>query len=151
MSEIEQKMNEQTERDIPRILEVGEAIRKAKALEAEEAIKRATSPLAEQVDIDQQTKIVVYQEKIETIQKALTALRDQINMYEGLVSATAQWRDETKANKSPLNERAMIACKLFSDKLEKLSAQREGLFAKLDGYNEFIRKLENNEQLEFNL
>ena len=139
MDAIERKMNEQTERDIPRILEVGEAIRKA------------TSPLVEQVDLEQQTQIVVYQEKIETIQKTLTALRDQINMYEGLVSATAQWRDETKANKSPLNERAMIACKIFSDKLEKLLAQREGLFAKLDGYNEFIRKLENNEQLEFNL
>lgn len=118
--------------DIPKMLEVAEEVQR-------------------EADLEQQTQIIVYQEKIETIQKALTALRDQINMYEGLVSATAQWRDETKANKSPLNERAMIACKLFSDKLEKLLAQREGLFAKLDGYNEFIRKLENNEQLEFNL
>lgn len=118
--------------DIPKMLEVAEEVQKKN-------------------DLEQQTQIVVYQEKIEAIQKTLTALRDQINMHEGLVSATAQWRDETKANKSPLNEQAMIACKIFSDKLEKLLAQREGLFAKLDGYNEFIRKLENNEQLEFDL
>jgi len=106
---------------------------------------------AEQTSIEQQTQVVIYQQRIEDIQRRLQKLREKISLTESLLADCLEWRDWTKQNGSRWNESAMRVCQLLSDSKNSLLKQREALFAQLDGYNEFIRKLENNEQLEFNL
>lgn len=147
MDEIEQKMNEQTERDIPRILEVGEAIRKAKALEA----AKATSPLAEQVDIEQQTQIVLYQQKVEELEKQISKLRDEIRNVDYVLKDAIAMRDITRTEHTELNESCLFIVQVLSDMKGRLVRSNESKHAQLEGYSEFIQKLGNGEQLEFNL
>ena len=118
--------------DIPKMLEVAEAVQK-------------------EADLEQQTQVIIYQQHIEDIQRRLQKLREKISLTESLLTDCLEWKDWTKQNGSRWNESAMRICQLLSDSKNSLLKQRETLFAQLDGYGEFIRKLENNEQLEFNL
>lgn len=118
--------------DIPKMLEVAEEVQK-------------------EADIEQQTQVIIYQQRIEDIQRRLQKLREKISLTESLLTDCLEWKDWTKQNGSRWNESAMRICQLLSDSKNSLLKQREALFAQLDGYSEFIRKLENNEQLEFNL
>ena len=118
--------------DIPKMLEVAEAVQK-------------------EADLEQQTQVIIYQQRIEDIQRRLQKLREKISLTESLLADCLEWRDWTKQHGSRWNESAMRICQLLSDSKNSLLKQRESLFAQLDGYSEFIRKLEGGEQLEFNL
>lgn len=115
------------------------------------SIKKATSPIVEQVDIDQQTKIVLYQQKVEELEKQISKLRDEIRNVDYVLKDAVAMRDITRTEHTELNESCLFIVQVLSDMKGRLVRSNESKHAQLEGYSEFIQKLGKGEQLEFNL
>ena len=102
-------------------------------------------------NLQTQEQILVYQDKINELNKKLVKLRDKIRLNDYLLKDSRDMLEWTRANKAMWNESMMNIVQMLKDQKEALSKQNETIHAQLDGYAEFIRKLENNEQLEFDL
>lgn len=60
--------------DIPKMLEVAEEVQK-------------------EADIEQQTQVIIYQQRIEDIQRRLQKLREKISLTESLLTDCLEWKD----------------------------------------------------------
>jgi len=105
----------------------------------------------EQIDIDQQTKIVVFQQKVEELEKQIAKLRDEIRNVDYVLKDAVALRDITRTEHTELNESCLFIVQVLSDMKGRLVRSNESKHAQLEGYSEFIQKLGNGEQLEFNL
>lgn len=95
------------------------------------------------------TKIILFDEKVDEIRKKLDKLAEKIRTNNSLLDAVDGMQKENREKGGQWGEALLFIEQMLTDQKDSLTKQKESLHAQMAGFAEFAEKLRNNQQLEF--